>query len=291
VDEATGTLVVQSANNILFFASAPSGNVAPRSSIGSAITGIERPGGLAFDPVRAELLVANQGSIPAVTAYDDNAIGFDVRPLRSLNTPSSGNSLVPNGVAYAAARDEVAVATGLAQVPIYARGASGSAAPVRVISGPATRLRRVTAVAVDATSDTVVVNDNDNIIRRYALSFTDGNQAPLNSIGGASTGLSGATGVFVDGVNREIVVGDHSSVSVFRLSDDGDVAPIRRLSVQDGVLGVLVDPAANELFVIRNGGAEVDVFTRTATDSAAPARIIASLGQVKSVMTGLTFCN
>src|SRR5258708_33298925 len=35
VDDATGTLVFQSANNILFFASAPSGNVAPRSSIGS----------------------------------------------------------------------------------------------------------------------------------------------------------------------------------------------------------------------------------------------------------------
>jgi hypothetical protein len=181
------------------------------------------------------------------------------------------------------------VATGLGQVPIYARGASGAAAPLRVIAGPATGLRFVTAVAIDTANDVVVVADGDSI-KRFALSFTDGNEAPLTTIHGAATGLASSQSVFVDNVNGEIFVLD-GNVKVFRLTDDGNVAPLRTPDIPITVTDLIVDPFTSELFAATAGGAQIEVYPRTATGPAQSSRAIVTYGVLRSPITGLAFCN
>jgi hypothetical protein len=77
--------------------------------------------------------------------------------------------------------------------------------------------------------------------------------------------------VFVDEANGEIVVADFRSVLVFRLGDDGNVAPVRQLALPDGGgEDVLVDPATDEMFVLSAFG--IQVYARTATGNDQPLR-------------------
>ena len=291
VDPSSGKVFAQSSSSILVFPSSPAGDVAPPSDISSTSTGLERPNGLAFDSVHAELLVANEGSLPEITAYDDSASGFDVTPLRRLSTPA-GNVFIRMGVAYVPSRDEVAVGPqGLAQIPIYARTASGDAAPLRTIAGPNTLLQEVSSIALDAAHDAVVVNDFGTL-RRFALSFSDGNEAPLTSISGPNTGLGVdiVFGISVDNQNGEIFVATAGGVSVFRLTDDGDVAPIRILTLPGGAADLVVDPVADEMFVL-DSAQLIQVFARTATGTAAPLRGVANFGDVQGFASGIAICN
>jgi hypothetical protein len=293
VDAPSGNLYVQSSSSILVFPSSPSGNGAAQSSISSAPTGLERPSSLTFDPAHGELLVANEGSVPEISAYTaTTAAGSAVTPVRTLLTPL-GNSALRMGLAYVPSRDEIVVAQ--AQLPpridVYSRTATEGAAALRTIAGSNTLLTQATALALDAPHDAVVVVDFDKV-SRYALSFSDGNEAPLTTISGPHTGLGvdGILSVTVDDQNGEIFVAVPRGVLVFHLTDDGDVAPIRTLSDPGGVGDLVVDPVAQELFVVDNT-ALIGVYSRTATGAATPLRTIAGFGDIEGWGTALSFCN
>jgi hypothetical protein len=264
-DPAQETVVVQNGDRLLVFDEISAGNAEPHFAISSLSTGLESPAGMAFDNVRGELIVANAGQESMLTAYDRTDQG-DAAALRSLAIPFAGFGFP--AVTLDPVHDEVIVAPVLPQIPVYARSATGNAAPLRTITGTSTQLRHAISTALDLAHDAIVVND-DGIIRRFARSFTDGNEAPLTSIQGALTGLGVAQGIFVDDANNEIVVANSTSVLSFQLTADGNTAPLRTLSVPNAT-DVFVDLAADELFVL--AGSVIQVYARTATGTDAPLR-------------------
>lgn len=224
-----GKLIVQNANRVLVFDASASGNTAPLTAISSSDTGIEKPGGIAYDAAHGEITVANQGVSPSISSYARTAQG-DAAPLRTLNSSNLGAYGVMDLV-LDAAHDELVVAPGnISKVQIFARAASGNGAPLRTIAGANTLLQSAGGVALDPAGDAIVVNDSA-LARRFPRSFIDGNEAPLNSIGGSLSGLSGAPqGLAVDDGHGEILVADGSSVFVFGLTTQGNVAPSRTLT-------------------------------------------------------------
>jgi hypothetical protein len=291
VDQATGNLVVQSGDSILFFPSLPSGDQAPTASIGSESTGVEGPGGLAFAPAQQELFVANLGFFPNVATFNDQANGANVTPQRSLTTPGGGFSFAPPSVAYSPRRDELVYAPGAsAAIVIYPRVAAGDAAPSRTIAGVGTGLRGVASIAVDETNDTVFAADPDGTVRRYALSFTDGNEAPLSSI---DTGSQVLGGLAVDNANGELLVANETGIVAYHLADDGAATPIRSLNLPNrGAQQVLVDPVADELYVLDDFSQVIEVYPRTGSGNALPLRQIAAFSfAFQTTFSSMTFCN
>jgi hypothetical protein len=288
IDEVNGLMAVATDKSVLFFDAAASGDVAPLREIGAAATGLDAPGRLLSDAAHRELVVANAGASATVSAYSRDAVG-DVTPLRTLQVSSGGTRAAD--VALDVVHDEVMICSAtLPQVLIHGRTDQGGAAPLRTIAGPKTQLQAVLSVGYDSIGDAVVVNDSGTI-RRFARSFTDGNEAPLTSIGGQQNGLVHPGTLLVDDAHQEILVGDDAGVSVFRLLDDGDVAPVRKLLVNGGVSGLFLDPVADELFVIADFSM-VQAFSRTAAGNDAPLRtILTPDSSAPFNPTGLAVCN
>jgi fibronectin type 3 domain-containing protein len=287
-DGGNGTLVAQSDDRTLVFDRSATGDTNPLVVLSADDTGIDDPLALAFDPDRGELVVINEGITHGATVYSGTASG-DTAPTRTLATlPGQGGGIFSvAGVAIDATHDETMIATnGFQEVSIYPRSAS-AASPSRVIQGPATLLTSARSVALDTANDAIVVADY-SAIRRYARSFTDGDEAPLTSITGPTTGLQyPPDAIFVDNADGEIFVAQPGSVLVFRLTDDGDVAPLRVLLLN--VSGILVDSVANEMFVTTQGA--VMVYSRTASGSDLPLRIVRDESADFQFLSSVAICN
>jgi hypothetical protein len=285
VDETTGDVVLQTAGSIAVYGSAPAGDLAPVSAITTAATGLESPGGIAFDRASNELLVANNGVFPSITAFDADADGAGVTPKRSLQVDDASTIFAPPNVLFDDARGEMIYAGGAdSQISFYARGASGNDAPLRVIGGSNTQIFEVSSIAQDA--DSLVVNDA-NTIRRFSKTFTDGNEAPLNSF---TTPFVINGGVAIDG--SEIFVTNDQGVAVYDAAATGSATPLRTLNLQ-GATQVMLDHATGELFVMDVFGNFVQVFPRSASGDAKALRRIVASGLVWKTTTaqGMTFCN
>ena len=112
-----------------------SGDASPIRVISGPRTQMNWPTGIAMDPERNELYIANDAD-DSILVFDPSASG-DAAPIRVLKGPKS---LIknPTGVFVDLKNDEVWVANfGNHTATVYKRGASGDTAPLRVIrSGP-----------------------------------------------------------------------------------------------------------------------------------------------------------
>jgi hypothetical protein len=281
-DASHDQLVMSSYNRILTFATGASGDAAPLTEITPESTGVLTPGDLVRDPSRGELLVGNGGPQPKLSVF--GLFGASAPPLmRSLDQPVNMFGNGP-GLALDATHGEIFSSSSLPEVDIFDRAATGSAPPLRTIAGANTNLQLPSGVAYDATSDAVAVLDV-GAVRRYARSFTDGNESPLSTLSGPNTMLSIPLHLYVDDAHGELFVTDAlNGVLVFHVTDDGDVAPVRRLGIADHpgyeATNVLVDDQADELFVIT--GLTVEVYPRTASGNDLPLR------KVTNDFSGLT---
>jgi hypothetical protein len=130
-------------NNVLIFAAAANGNVAPVVTIAGSNTKIAAPNALAFD-LNGLLYVAN-GSPASITVYAAGVTG-NVAPIRTLAgagttiTAPVGVALDSNKVLY--------VADATDRILVFAAGASGNIAPIAVISGTSTTLNGIGQIAV-----------------------------------------------------------------------------------------------------------------------------------------------
>lgn len=107
------------------------------------------------------------------------------------------------------ANDELVATTGT-MVKVFARTASGPAAPLREIGGPATRLTHPVAVAVDPVRDEIVVIDEVSYATSSAvLSFprlAQGDVAPARTITNSATTMLNPYGLAVDTARDEVIV-------------------------------------------------------------------------------------
>lgn len=188
-------------------------------------------------------------------------------------------------------RDELIVANRFSQsVSFFDRTAQGDQAPLRNLSGAATRLAGPRDIALDSVnSELLVTNITTHSITVFHQS-ANGNEAPLRVISGSGTGLNGPRGIVVDPIHDEIFVANIAAdtITVYSRSADGDAAPIRSIGGQASELqspvGLALDLLHDELVVI--GGGAVRVFDRSADGDVAPLR---SLEGPNAGLSGPTF--
>ncbi len=176
------------------------------------------PHGIALDPKRGLMFVANHGAVHKVRApYEGyvarNGEGKDNWPLdRNAAVPGSGESRPPS-------------------VTVYDIKANGDAAPLRIIQGPKTTFNWPTGLAVNPeTGELYVSNDMDDSILVFD-GTASGDVAPKRKLSGPKTYLSNPTGIWLDMDNEELWAanfGNHSA-TVYPIDASGDVAPLRMI--------------------------------------------------------------
>jgi hypothetical protein len=157
-------------------------------------------------------------------------------------------------------------------ITVYARTASGDAAPIRTIQGGATGLNRPIGVAVDAVHGELVIGNSNGSITVYPRSATD-NVPPLRSITGDLF-----SGVAVDTVHDEIVALGASAVKVYARTASGAAGPLRTITGVstglNGPTGLAVDLVHDEIIVSSTNNNSIRVYPRSATGDVAPLRTI-----------------
>jgi hypothetical protein len=164
----------------------------------------------------------------------------DVAPVRTLDDATGGSAFQGLDVD----RDSRAhVATDDA-IHVFERGASGSDAPSRVITGPGTRIdSEVVQVAVGFQGRINVVTRGDGSIEPAVLVFApyaDWGSAPIHRIAGPQTRLK-EPGSLVVGMDDTAYVTDvaENAINVYVGGSDGNRAPVRRIA---GAATTITDP-------------------------------------------------
>lgn len=269
--------------SILVHSKTASGNTAPLRTIMGSATGLTSPQGIAVDSVNGELFVADGpfGGLEAVFVYSKTASG-NVAPLRTLTGATTGLSFILNesiGFAVDLTSNELIVTNpGNDSITVYSRTASGNAAPLRVLQGPATGLHRPEGTALDLTNNELIVtNSGNDTITVYSRTAT-GNTAPLRTLQGAATGLNHPEGIALDLLNNELVAANRpsNSVTAYSRAASGNAAPLRTLvGPATGLLSpktLGVDLGNNELLVLNL--VSITAYSRTASGNTAPLRTL-----------------
>jgi len=114
---------------------------------------------------------------------------------------------------------------------VHSRTAAGDTPPLRVITGPKTRMNWPTAVAlIPERAELYVSNDAADSILVFD-SGAEGDVAPKRVLAGPRTGLKNPTGMYLDVQNNELWVanfGNHTA-TVYPLDAQGDVPPLRTI--------------------------------------------------------------
>jgi DNA-binding beta-propeller fold protein YncE len=211
-------LTVQHDSAVVTFAKSAKTEDAPVRLLQGERTLLADPHGIALDAKDDIIFVVNHGSVhqvrPGPPSFERTWAGSQGKanwPLGFGHTiPGSGRNLPPS-------------------ITVYARGASGDVAPLRVIQGPKTEMNWPTGIAFDARANEIyVANDMGDSILVFPVA-ANGDVAPVRVMKGTKTLLKNPTGVFVDTKNNELWVanfGNHTAAA-YRLGAEGDVAPLR----------------------------------------------------------------
>jgi hypothetical protein len=276
-----------------------------------AISGCTFAGGFAANsptqPAAATTLYINNYDSDNLNQISAFAVSQNTTPISDANPssfPTAINSISLPSSVYAGlmatdAAGDLYVATS-ADIREYAAGATGSATPIRIIpmSSTTTLTPYVSAnghvagniqgLAVDSAGDIYVSEYGEGVA--IFDSTANGNVAPTRYILGAAQSGGGLSTiqqpqeVAVDGsgnlyVNAETTIGNVYAVLVFGPNANGNVAPIRSLSVN--ALQLAVDPSGNIYMYPYDDTANsnpfaIAVFPAGASGSATPIRIIDS---------------
>jgi hypothetical protein len=173
---------------------------------------------------------------PQIAAFARLAEG-GTEPTRRIEGQQTRLSRTMHSIQYNAVHDEIVVSVQFAQaIATFGGGASGEAAPIRLLQGPDTRLRRPDQVAVDPIHNELIVAEGDKILV-FPRTAT-GNVAPIRVIEGPDTALRPREGgrgdtnsgiasppLAVDPVNDFIVVLVGNTALTFNRTDSGNVKP------------------------------------------------------------------
>ena len=197
-------VTVESSRQVVIYKLGASGNDEPVRTIRGLKTGMGDPHGIFFDDQRNEIIVANHGN-QRISEREAAEATKDGRPT------SFGGRWIPPAIT------------------VLPSDADGDVAPLRTISGDATRIDWPMGLSVDPKRDEIAVaNSGDDSILVFKRDAS-GNTAPIRVIQGSKTGLNGPMGVSFDPVNQELWVtnyGAHTAL-VFDSAAAGNIAPKR----------------------------------------------------------------
>lgn len=182
--------------SITTFARTAQGNAAPIRTIQGALTGFNRPQAVALDLAHNELIVANSffdntASLGGLLVFSRTAAG-NVAPIRQITGTNTG-LCNPIGMTLDRAHDELFVTNAAANpacqpsVGVFARAASGNAAPLRKIGpGENCDLNNPEGVAV-----TTAVDCSDPLVPA-GTPCDDNNPCTVGDVCGSTVCNSGA---------------------------------------------------------------------------------------------------
>jgi DNA-binding beta-propeller fold protein YncE len=197
---------------------APSAGMPPPSPLRilqGGRTELGDPHGIAIDPKRGEMFVANWG------------LSNDRPPLAE---GGGGGSV--NRKDFPVGRRRAFRGSGIIQPPsitVYPKNARGDSAPLRVIRGARSQMNWPTALAVHPDrGELFVANDTGDSVLVFRTDAS-GDAAPIRVLKGPQSLIKNPTGVAVDLKNNELWVanfGNHSA-TVFPIDATGDPVPLR----------------------------------------------------------------
>jgi 6-phosphogluconolactonase (cycloisomerase 2 family) len=223
----------------------------------------------------AQVVFATVEFPPEVVVYPKTATG-EQQPIRRLEGDNTGLD-APHGIAVDEKDHLLFVNTwghhsnftiaGTGKwfppaIKVYPLDADGDVKPLRVITGDSTQLDWPAAMKFNPENgDLYIANDIGQSILVFANApKAEGNVAPVRVIHGPSTRLRNPTGVALDLKNKEVWASNlgNSSATVYPLTADGDVAPLRIIrSAEESKRGVnfgrtaavTYDPIRQEILV------------------------------------------
>jgi DNA-binding beta-propeller fold protein YncE len=215
------------APEVAVYSAAATGNVAPVRSIKGSNTGFIALSGVA---------ISSDGSIWAcdfdasrLFKFSSSAIG-NATPVTALG-PGAKTLNGCSGIAISSSGTIFASSFGLdtgyvSTIFAWKAGATGNAAPVKTISGAATKLHGPQSLAFDSNGNLTAVNQNQTV--EVFAPTANGNVAPLRKIAGAATALQDPAGVAIDPATNTIWVSNAQGNSLLEFAHlaNGNAAPM-----------------------------------------------------------------
>jgi len=188
-------------------------------------------------------------------------------------------------------------------ISVYAPGASGDVAPLRVISGPNTGISNPWSVALDQAGRVYVANSNSITVYAPGVGGPPGsptaNAAPIRAISGFSARVWGPIGLALDAAGY-LYMGNFGAIRVYAPIGEGpptspasSTGPVREISSSLETRGVALDPAgslyvANAMSPYRKGGGSIDIYVPGAGGRAGSAEAnVATRRTINGTETGL----
>jgi sugar lactone lactonase YvrE len=281
--------------SIYIFAPDADGDAAPIDTIAGTATRISRPNGVAVADDGSVYVVngeATEDDLGSIAIFASSA-AWDTPPLRTILGTSAffvsprGLALDPADTLYVIGGESRFV--GRQRISVYPPGATGTATPVRILEGRATRLESPAALAFDRqgrlyvsdqrqASQGNVYGADRGAVRVYRKGAR-GDEAPIRTIMGSYTKLNAPGAIALDRAGNVYVPNrwgtGPGSVTVYGPADSGDVRPRRMIA---GEATGLDEPTAvwldrrDTLYVLN--GRTVTVYPPGATGDVRPMRTV-----------------
>ena len=222
--------------------------------------------GIAYDPIHDEFSVPQQFG-QAILTYRGAANGEEP-PIRVIQGPHSMLD-APEHLDVDPVHNEIFMPTRSGQVLVFPRLAKGDVAPIRVLGGPSTMITGDAPLAVDPVNNLLLVGGTAGRGQTRLLIFnrTDsGDTPPKAVIGGPKSHLYSFGGpMAVYPQKGEIIVSvrgpgpfaelasEEAFVGVWKITDNGDVAPQWTIGGPHGILrmprGIALDVKNKNMLV------------------------------------------
>ena len=227
---------------------------------------------LRYDEIHDEIVAPNPFA-QAILVFRGGADGEEapIRIIQGPHTQLQGTGAAAGGIDRLdvdPVHDEILVPAG-DRILVYSRTATGDAAPLRVIVGPDTKLKRGQALAVDVVHNVIAIGTNrafrDGLGALLTYGRTDnGNVKPRTLVVGPNSGIGNMNQLALYSPKGWIVAtqsGDSYGnpepegvfVGIWSINDNGDVPPHWKLAGPKSTIktprGVALNPKDKELII------------------------------------------
>ena len=163
-------------------------------------------------------------SHPRIAAFARLAVG-NTNPVRAIEGQNTLIGRTMHAIGMDPVRREIVVTNPFAEsILFFSVDARGDQAPLRVIQGPRTFLKRPDVVFLDHIHHEVYVPTRQGAILVFPQDG-NGDVPPARILFGPKTGLSGFGSMAIDPTNNLLIVGGNRRFLIFNRTDQGDVAP------------------------------------------------------------------
>ena len=216
-------LTIQHSHSVVVYRKGAQGNDDPIRLLQGNHTHMANPHGIAIDTKNKLMFVSNQGDSRTLLPPSDRP---QLNEDGTLAAPATARKNWPTQ------RSENGSGRILpSSITVYPLDAEGDTAPLRVLTGPKTRINWPIGLAADPDRhELYVANDAGDSVLVFREDAA-GDTAPVRVIQGPRTSIKNPTGLFLDRANNELWVSNFGShtLTVFRPTADGDTPPLRTI--------------------------------------------------------------